>query len=969
MIRTFFSEADDFSSPANLIEFFLFHFFLKRKEPMAGICEAALTLEHQLTKKGNESDFAPYLDYLQHSEEIASIPSRWSEGAKNLLKTIQGPALIPQGITELSFFEECIENEDHPLYDVENLGLETAFAIALSRSWDEKFVPILDMFNHHPMPNIVTKTVKGQNRASSMIVVSAKHDIERGNELYTTYRQRSRDDTHSVSTLLMEFGFVEDYPQRWVLPTPQRRSHIEANEIPSEIEFDVWRVGSDDNNDFGIMWLLPDEPLANPIAVEHLKNELARIQEMDASVKETAGTLASESERDTILDYYKSLIIAYDTVIYAMEEAIELSPSFIEDEADNYMACSDFDALIEGTDGWEHFDETESSHQEIDFFYNEEKRDACLYLDDYLHACVSNRPHYHEVFVHYPAYFLEKVERVLFIGGGDSMVLHEVLKYDDQLELVVGLELDQHVVRQTYSHIGTQPHFDNDKVEWYFGDAAEALNVLPTEYYGTFDLVVVDILSEVAEALQVTDDVTIMEAAMLLMKPNGIIVKNEDEGYVPGSTTAAEFTKYTADVQYYDVPVYCLQTFVIGSNGIDLSTATPNDHKISNFYIKDVDEFQAQFDTWHTTGKGNETEEQEETEEKKDDAISKDKSSTSAMTMVIEAEEISVPMSIDSASNIQDIIDESIKTVGFTVKKAFQQDFFGGYILISVLEEAALTARCLPEKKYCAIDIQFWKSTEKAESMKKALLSGLKSEENSVFRVISTGVFGVEENDDNSMIGPPTTKSEIITGSLSQDDATESELQTTFKKRKNLEIDFKNATFEDYDSEAALSQWNSQEVIGIQTIVRYDLPYPYSRENFKKMVENVSYDAIEGVSKRFRNKSKQEIMVETFEIGEGIVVVLTCSEGTLVGLWDGKKKFDANIFSLEELARPIHGSTSAALRNYVTMASADIFPRGTGRVINFPTELMGSEGERIYPFWAPQVQEIDEDDAKDSGEL
>jgi spermidine synthase len=38
------------------------------------------------------------------------------------------------------------------------------------------------------------------------------------------------------------------------------------------------------------------------------------------------------------------------------------------------------------------------------------------------------------------------VKRVVFVGGGDSMLLHEVLKYKD-LEIVLGLELDQKVTR------------------------------------------------------------------------------------------------------------------------------------------------------------------------------------------------------------------------------------------------------------------------------------------------------------------------------------------------------------------------------------------------------------------------------------------------------------------------------------------------------------------------------------------
>lgn len=938
---------------------------IKSKDSTTDTCDAALALLHHVRNEGNTSDFAPYLDYLYRSENIPSIPSTWSLVGKAFLKTIQGSTLIPQDITELSFFKDCIdlENEGY-LTDIEDdqkIPFETAYAIALTRSWDEKLVPVLDMFNHHPQPNIVVDD--DDDKDAQTIKIFAKTDIRRGDQLYTDYRNRSQDSIHHVSTLLRDFGFVEDYPQQWKIPTPEKRSNIEENNVPVDIRFDIVRVENEDGERYDVNWVRPVTPLVHPVAANHLKKELARIRAVNLSVVETAATVASESERETILGYYRSLVIAYETVISSVEQAIELSPGIVENPGDDFMACNDFVALHDETYGWEYFEATRSSHQAIDYYYNRETRDACLFLESYLHACVSNRPHYHEVFVHYPAHFLEKVERVLFIGGGDSMVLHEVLKYDDQLELVVGLELDQHVVRNTFSRIGTQPHFHNDKVEWWFGDAAEALNVLPTEYYGTFDLVVVDILSEVAESLQVTDHVTIMEAAMMLMKPNGIIVKNEDEGYVPGSTNSTYFTDHTIDVMYYDVPVYCLQTFVVGSNTVDFSTAKPKDHKISNFYLKDVDEFQAQFDTWYTWGN-----EVEDSQKEEDDDSSKE-SNTSALTMIIEAEQISVPISMTSASSIQQIIHESVKTVGFSVNKSSEKDLVDGYHLVSVLEEGIITARCFPEKKYCAIDVQLWKSAHKAESMKKALLSGLKSEENSVYRVVTTGVFGVEENNNNkNKIGPPSKKAATSPENTPQDDRSESEnisaIQTSFTRRKNPEIDFKNATFDDYDSVSALAQWHSQEPLGHQTIVRYELPFEYDFKTLRTMLSDIIYDALDDALEAFEDESKDQIMVEDFKIGAGLVIVAIWSEGSIVCVWDGEERFDLNIFSLIQSAHASMGGVAVALGEYLKLLSTDVFPRGTGRVINPRRDFSDRDGNRFHPLWAPQIAE-----ANDDGEL
>ena len=184
----------------------------------------------------------------------------------------------------MSFFEDCIgeENEEYltKLKDDQKLQFEKAYAIALTRSWDEKFVPVLDMFNHHPLPNIeVVEDEEEEN--TETISIYAATDIRRGDQLYTDYRERSEGFTHHVSTLLRDFGFVEDYPQQWEIPTPEKRSNIEENHIPAKIKFDVVRVENEGGEQYGIHWIRPETPLVHPVAADHLKKELARIMDGD----------------------------------------------------------------------------------------------------------------------------------------------------------------------------------------------------------------------------------------------------------------------------------------------------------------------------------------------------------------------------------------------------------------------------------------------------------------------------------------------------------------------------------------------------------------------------------------------------------------------------------------------------------------------------------------------------------------
>jgi len=202
----------------------------------------------------------------------------------------------------------------------------------------------------------------------------------------------------------------------------------------------------------------------------------------------------------------------------------------------------------------------------------------------------SYRPHYHEFFVHFPASFLPQMRRAIFVGGGDSMLLHELLYYPE-IELIVGLELDQvysiwivliliyflnHsstnnflplsqvVVRDSFRHFFTQPHFDNPKVQWWFGDAAKSLRMIPSTWYGTFDLVMVD-LSETVMSMSVSEELDILKALAMLVNPShGVFIKNER--YI---RELNKIFHHVIQIYLPDTPLLCDQDWVLGSHGID----------------------------------------------------------------------------------------------------------------------------------------------------------------------------------------------------------------------------------------------------------------------------------------------------------------------------------------------------------------------------------------------------------------
>jgi spermidine synthase len=629
------------------------------------------------------------------------------------------------------------------------------------------------------------------------------------------------------------------------------------------------------------------------------------------------------------------------------------------EEYGEFTCCDDYHQIwTEGGD-WYLTEEAKSLRQTISVYQNEESDDSCLVLDSYLHTCASNRPHYHEVFVHYPAHFLDKVERVLFIGGGDSMVLHEVLKYKD-LKKVVGLELDLQVVRTVFKEFGIQPHFDDNRVEWYFGDAAAALRVLPREYYGTFDLVVVDILTSVAEMLKVTEEYSIMEAAMLLLQPNGIIIKNEDEGYKPGSSV--NFATNILDVVFHDVPLYCLQNFVVGSNGVDFTEKPPVDHGVPKFYMKEVDEFLHQFNTWYTRSKNQNFhhEEEEDDDEDEDDGVNATFPPL-GLTMVIEAEHLEVPL--DSSSKIQDLIAKVLQDQAFShttgtpsvtqLVSDVDEKLKGGYSLSFLMKEGSVVARCFPLIKYCAIDVQLWSThLSNMNLIKNALLDILRSQQHSSFTIISSGLHN-DETSSTDKNGPPQ-RLHTDQYELSEEDIDDDDMDSViFFEMANATIEWRNATLHTYDNMVALDQWNSQNAIGVQSVLQFKCEFE-TESTTPKAVTGMLMRSLAFAHDLKLIPSNEEVHI--LEMDHGHIFTSSWRSGNMVAVWDGNSRIDVNILEMKQTtnANEVFEMSQVFQKKMGwSLVSEDIFPRGINGIVNFEHDY--GAREEWQPRWATQM--------------
>lgn len=611
------------------------------------------------------------------------------------------------------------------------------------------------------------------------IKVYALRDIAADEQLHLSYNECTDcccyANTYVLPHFVRDYGFVEQYPQRW---------NFEKSWLIFEVD-EVYDGGDDagdeanPSNMLTVLWIKEPDDSAKFFLLGHL----VRLDKMRDDVISKAGALVSEHERSVILGFYDALVTALDLAITSTsssqdddengrvcvegnEDSCDVSSRTYENlEEQPYKMQYREDVCDFGEanravdrDRYRKLEEYKSHYQRLSYFRSEADDDTCLNLNGHQEVCTSVRPHYHEVAVHYAAGFIDKVERVLILGGGDNMLLHEVLKYDSLKQAVV-LELDQTVVRSAYHLFGVHPRWNDKRVEWWFGDAGKSLPMLPQDYYGTFDLVLIDLQNDVVEMLD------IMGTASALIKPSGIIVRNEDEGF--GTNEA--FARHTVDLLNQWIPLWCVQGITMGSNNVDVLLRPWKAHKnVPTLHFHPADA--SQFDLWHSYRKNDDVCKKLEDVGAKDDESSASQVQTrsSGILVIIEAEDIVVFLE----SGVESIISNALKEAGLTElsTKKIAPEESKTYALVFILQEGYIVARVWPEHKYIAFDLQLWSRFEKQDDAKAHIIKALgrnnSSNNNhkyvSSYRIVTGGMFGSKAwKEDKEKLGPPLHRSKL----------------------------------------------------------------------------------------------------------------------------------------------------------------------------------------------------------------
>ncbi|KAL9185965.1 hypothetical protein ACHAXT_003742 [Thalassiosira profunda] len=281
-------------------------------------------------------DITPYGKYLL-AQPRNSTPGFWSESAKEWLMEIldtektshmtEYDELPPHGIEDFTAESKCRRGDmKDPLY-------RHAAMLVKSRSDFEFMVPYYDLMNHNNGRTNVRHRYDPYDRSvdieqTGYEIVTTRR-IGKGDELFNSYNQCSicsaRYDWFGTPEMFLHYGFVEPFPQRWLIDFARMKFDI------------VWKDGDELTGEMAVNFLVP--PSEKGISL--LREEVARLESYAAEWRHTDYTVDPDLTREEwdALWHYTD----------ALHNALSLAVGSNADLTDDVWALSDDWWVQEGT--------------------------------------------------------------------------------------------------------------------------------------------------------------------------------------------------------------------------------------------------------------------------------------------------------------------------------------------------------------------------------------------------------------------------------------------------------------------------------------------------------------------------------------------------------------------------------------------------------------------------------------------
>lgn len=258
-------------------------------------------LSHKLTEelyRGNESEYAPYIEYIKHQQH-GQLPATWSKHGKDLLRKVAAPGW--DMVDWMDHFKECMPLDEHLL------------ALTAQRGYDTALIPVWDLFNHRNGRSLNTRN--DPMYASDRLRVYAKRFISKGQEVYASYDE-CRDcgeEMWEVGTpeILRDFGFVEQYQQRWVYRDQGIWFLVYINELGNlDVHWDIPKdYAHTEDDSFGV---------PNTDGIAFLRTELERLQKLSNNELKDQRQVPTH-EWNSILQFHQASITAISLAVESAE--------------------------------------------------------------------------------------------------------------------------------------------------------------------------------------------------------------------------------------------------------------------------------------------------------------------------------------------------------------------------------------------------------------------------------------------------------------------------------------------------------------------------------------------------------------------------------------------------------------------------------------------------------------------------
>mmetsp|Transcript_3074 Transcript_3074/g.6631 ORF Transcript_3074/g.6631 Transcript_3074/m.6631 type:complete len:371 (+) Transcript_3074:229-1341(+) len=250
-------------------------------------CKLAHKLKEEM-KLGEKSEYAPYIAYLK-TQRPGQLPANWSKEGKDILRKVAIPNSPMVDWIDWHFKEKnCIGNDSFEEHMVE---------MTIQRSYDTALIPIWDMVNHD---NGRINTENDTMYHKDGMKVRAARNLKAGEEIFASYD--SCLDCYDINSywgtpeILKDFGFVENYPHRWVFNDPA-----------------IWFEIYEHDGELEVYFSEEDEPL-NEDQIRFLQKELDRLEKVEDDVLQNQGAVP-DNEWRTILQFHDAAVDDIEVVI------------------------------------------------------------------------------------------------------------------------------------------------------------------------------------------------------------------------------------------------------------------------------------------------------------------------------------------------------------------------------------------------------------------------------------------------------------------------------------------------------------------------------------------------------------------------------------------------------------------------------------------------------------------------------